>query len=176
MTTERDRPWLPSHEQSRSSASANICTKFISSCRTISATDSGKAPRLLPSDGGQRRDRGHREGTAAASARDATGTGKTVHGLSDHLAPVEDGPQKADACFSPIATSSSIRRWSTTSGHSERRWPSSAPEARSSSGRTAVCRPATGARQQTQDRYVLRDLPGALSGDYRSRGPPEDLP
>ena len=45
---------------------------------------------------------------------------------------------RSASCSSPTATSWSTRRWSTTSGRSARRWPSSAPTPRPSSATTAA--------------------------------------
>ena len=85
----------------------------------------------------------------------ATGTGRPTRPFRSSGA-CGRRAAKSGFCFSPIATSSSIRRWSTTSGHSERRWPSSAPEARSSSARTARLSTCHWRSTTNADRYVLR--------------------
>ena len=98
---------------------------------------SGKAPRYYQVNADQRRDRGHRQGPGPRPAGHGDRHRQDLHRVPDHLAAVEGRAARSASCSSPTATSSSTRRWSTTSARSARRWRSSAPMPRPSSATMA---------------------------------------
>ena len=134
-----------------------------------------QGPALLSGECCQCRDRGHRQGPRPRAAGDGDGDGQDLYGVSDHLALVESGPQKAHPV--PRRPQRADRP-----DNGER-----LPPVRREDGKTFDQfqdhraagrhdgRSDAGARQESADRHRLRGLSRALSGDHRPGGAAEAL-